>query len=197
MLRKVGPPVQALLRISQLIDGLIVQIGKIIGIIVIVLTLLGVYNMLTRYLGPLFQTNLSSNAAQDGLSYMFSLTFFLGFSYILLRNENVRVDFLYGRWNERRRAVVNFFGHLLFLIPFCLMGLYVTWPSVRESWLRGERFPQLGGLPIYPLKAMILVAFALLLLQAISECIKHLAAMSGTDSPAIHAAESYHPEPVE
>jgi TRAP-type mannitol/chloroaromatic compound transport system permease small subunit len=189
--------VQALLRLSRLIDSLIVRIGRIIEIVVILLVLLGVYNVLTRYLSQLFRFNLSSNATQDAGAYLFSLIFFLGFSYILLRNENVRVDFLYAHWDERRRAVVNFFGHLLFLIPFCVLGLYVTWPSVRRSWQQGETFGQTGSLPIYPLRTMILVAFGLLLLQAISECIKHLAVMTGHSTPEARAAESYHPEPVE
>lgn len=188
---------QALLRISRLIDVLIVQIGKIIGLLVVVLILLGVYNVVTRYFGQLFRINLSSNAAQDSLSYFFSLVFFLGFSYILLRNENVRVDFLYAHWTDRRRAVVNFFGNLLFLIPFCILGIYVTTPSVRRSWQQGETFGQSGSLPIYPLKAMIVVAFALLMIQAISECIKHLAVMTGDNTPAIHEAEAYRPEPIE
>lgn len=187
----------ALLRISRLIDTLTRQIGKVIGILVVILILLGVYNMVTRYVGRAIGRTISSNAAQDALSYMFSLIFFLGFAYILMRNENVRVDFLYANWNDRRRALVNFLGNLLFLVPFCLLGLYVTWPSVRTSWLQGERFPQLGGLPIYPLKMMILVAFALLLLQAVSETIKHLAVLAGTETPATHEAELSKPEPIE
>lgn len=188
---------QALLRISRLIDGLINQIGKIIGILVVLLILLGVYNVITRYFGQLFRVNLSSNPPQEALAYLFSLTFFLGFAYILLRNENVRVDFLYAHWDEHRRAIVNFWGHLLFLIPFCVLGLYVTWPSVRRSWQQGETFGQLGSLPIYPLRAMIMVAFALLLLQAISECIKHLAVINGINTPATHEAEQYQPGPIE
>jgi TRAP-type mannitol/chloroaromatic compound transport system permease small subunit len=189
--------VQALLRVSRLIDRLMAGIGKLISVIVIVLILLGVFNVLTRYLGQFVGRNLYSQGAAEAQNYLFSLIFFLGFAYILQRNENVRVDFLYANWSERRRALVNLLGNLLFLIPFCIIGLVMAYPSVRRSWQQGETSGNAGGLPIYPLKAMLLVAFSLLLLQAISEIIKHIAVLRGVQTPALQAAEASRAEPVE
>jgi TRAP-type mannitol/chloroaromatic compound transport system permease small subunit len=189
--------VQALLRVSRAIDQLTTAIGKLISVIVVILILLGVFNAVARYVGRFVGRNLYSQGAAEAQSYLFSLIFFLGFAYILQRNENVRVDFLYANWNERRRAWVNLLGNIFFLIPFCVLGLYLAYPAIRRSWLQGETSGNAGGLPIYPLKAMLLFAFGSLLLQACSEIIKHAALLSGYRSPELLAAEASQPEPVE
>lgn len=188
---------KALLRVSQVIDNLIGHIGKLINVLVIVLVLLGVFNVITRYIGPYVGRNLYSQGAAEAQNYLFSLVFFLGFAYILRRNENVRVDFLYANWSEKRKALVNLVGNLLFLVPFCLLGMYVAYPAVMLSWRQRETSGNAGGLAIYPLKTMLLIAFALLLLQAISEIIKHAATLRGTHTPETHEAETYQAEPVE
>ena len=65
-------------------------------------------------------------------------------------------------------------GTLLFLIPFSLFGLIICWPAVRNSWAVSEVSPDPGGLARYPIKTVMLVCFALLLLQAISELLKRV-----------------------
>jgi TRAP-type mannitol/chloroaromatic compound transport system permease small subunit len=43
---------------------------------------------------------------------------------------------------------------------------------IRSSWQIREVSPDPGGLPRYPLKAMILVCFVLLLVQAVAQLIR-------------------------
>jgi TRAP-type mannitol/chloroaromatic compound transport system permease small subunit len=50
---------------------------------------------------------------------------------------------------------------------------------VTNSINTREMSPDAGGLPYWPIKLMIPVAFVLLLLQAISEVIKRLAMLTG------------------
>ena len=45
---------------------------------------------------------------------------------------------------------------------------------MRNSWSIGEVSPDPGGLPRYPIKAVILVSFALLLLQGLSQILKQV-----------------------
>jgi TRAP-type mannitol/chloroaromatic compound transport system permease small subunit len=84
----------------------------------------------------------------------------------------VRVDVLYSRLGARAQSVINILGTLLLLVPFSAFVLWVSSPVVRASWRIRELSPDPGGLPRYPLKALILVSFALLLLQALSELLK-------------------------
>jgi len=142
--------------------------GKLVRWLVLAMVLLGAFNALARYLGRAAGVQLSSNAFLEGQWYLFSLVFLLGASYTLKRGEHVRVDVLYARFGERTRAWIDLLGTVLFLVPFCLFGMVVSWPSVRNSWALAERSPDPGGLPRYPIKTVVLVAFALLLLQGLA-----------------------------
>src|SRR5690606_28762297 len=67
----------------------------------------------------------------------------------------------------------------LFLVPFAALGILYSLPYVRRSWQTLEMSPNPGGLPRYPIKAVIVVAFAMLILQALSETIRNAAFLSG------------------
>lgn len=129
-----------------------------------------------------------------------------GFAYILKHNLNVRVDFWYANWPPRRRALIDFAGTLLFLIPFCILAIVVTINPVLFSWGRlpngnwgtWEVSPDPDGLPRAPIKSMIIVAFVLLLLQAISQAIKYFAIITNTVRAEKAAQiEEYHAPVVE
>lgn len=188
---------QALLRVARVIDAFTGFIGRLISITVMLLVLLGVFNVLTRYIGPLVGRNLYTQAAAETQNYLFSLTFFLGFAYLLRRNGNVRVDFVYGKWSEKRKALVNLVGHLLFLIPFCGLALYVGFPVAMRTFRTGETSGNAGGLELYPLWFMFLCGPSLLILQALSEIIKHSAVLAGVRTSETQAAQEYVAEPIE
>lgn len=167
------------LEISRALDRFSERIGHGVAWLTLAMVLVGAYNAVVRYLGRFFGWNLSSNAYIELQWYLFSLVFLLGAAYTLRRGAHVRVDVLYGRLSRRGRAWINLAGTLVFLLPFCAFSLWVSWPSVRNSWVIREVSPDPGGLPRYPIKAMILVAFALLAVQGISEIIKQVAILRG------------------
>ncbi|HEY9622335.1 MAG TPA: TRAP transporter small permease subunit [Crinalium sp.] len=179
--------IRALLKIAQFIDRITDTVGNLSNWLVLLTIAVGFYNVLARYIGRFIGLKLSSNVFIELQWYLFSLIFFLGFAYILKHGQNVRVDFLYANWNEKQRAWVDFLGHMLFLIPFCVIGIYVTFNPVLASWGRlpgggwgtWEMSPDADGLPRAPIKSMIIAAFVLLLLQSISQTIKHLAVLMG------------------
>ena len=113
--------------------------------------------------------------------YLFSLIFLLGAAYALKDDAHVRVDVVYGRLRRKAKARINVIGSVLMLIPFCVFVLWVSWPSIRNSWIVREGSPDPGGLPRYPLKAVIIVAFALLVLQGISQLLKDVAVLREPD----------------
>jgi TRAP-type mannitol/chloroaromatic compound transport system permease small subunit len=178
---------KALLRFAHWIDGLTERVGGLANWIVIIVIAVGFYNVVARYLGRFVGMRLSSNVFIELQWYLFSLIFFFGFAYILKHGVNVRVDFLYTNWSEKQKAWIDFLGTLLFLIPLCLIGIYVTYNPVMTSWGRlpngswgnWEMSPDPEGLPRAPIKTMIIVAFALLLLQSLAQAIKHWAVIQG------------------
>jgi TRAP-type mannitol/chloroaromatic compound transport system permease small subunit len=141
--------------------------------------LIGAFNAVARYLTRWTGVSLSSNAYFDLQWQMFSLIFLLGAAYALRADFHVRVDAVYSRIAPRSRLWVDLVGHLLFLIPFCVLLLVTSYPAVRNSWAVREASTDPGGLVRYPIKTAILVGASLLLLQAIAEVVKKVTALRG------------------
>ena len=162
-------------RWAERIDAFNDRVGAVIRWLVLLMVLVGAYNALARYVTRYVDVGLTSNALIDLQWYLFSLVFLLGAAYALNRDVHVRVDVVYSRFGEKGRAWVDLLGTLFFLIPFSVVMLWVSWPAVRNSWVIGEVSPDPGGLPRYPIKAVILVSFVLLLLQGWAQVVKKVA----------------------
>ena len=160
---------------TRFVDRVTSGLGRFISWMALLMVLIGAYNAIARYLGRFIGVNLSSNLYLELQWYLFSLIFLLGAGFALKENAHVRVDVIYGRLRTRARATINVIGSVLMLIPFSIFVLWVSWPSIRNSWAVREASPDPGGLPRYPLKAVIIVAFVLLLAQGVSELLKDLA----------------------
>lgn len=143
------------------------------------MVLVGAYNAVARYVGHRFGLTLTSNAYLELQWYLFSLAFLLAAAYTLRHDRHVRVDVFYSRLSSRARAWIDLIGTLALLVPFAIVGLVVTWPSLRASWAILEGSPDPGGLPRYPIKTMILVGFALVVLQGLAEAIRRIAFLRG------------------
>jgi TRAP-type mannitol/chloroaromatic compound transport system permease small subunit len=179
--------ISKLLKISQFIDNCADKLGWLSNWLVLLTIGVGFFNVLARYMGRFIGIQLSSNALLEMQWYLFSLTFLSGFVYILRHGENVRVDFFYANFSEKKRALVDFFGTILFLIPFCLIGIWVLINPVLQSWGRlsdgswgtWEISSDANGLPRAPIKTMVPIGLLLLLIQSISQAIKYLAVILG------------------
>ncbi len=104
---------------------------------------------------------------QESVVYMHGAAFLCGLAYALQHDAHVRVDLLYSRMPEMRKATVNLVGHVLLLMPLCATIVIVSWPYAAESWAVLEGSPEVAGIPaVFLLKTLIPVSAALLLLQA-------------------------------
>lgn len=170
-----GVSLEKLLQISRAIDAVNEWIGRIAYWLVLLMVLVGVWNVIGRYLGRFVGSELTSNALIETQWYLFDLIFLSGAAYALKYNEHVRVDIFYKGWSRRRQALANFIGSILLLIPFCCLIIYYSWATVANSWRIREVSPDPGGLARYPIKSVIIIGFILLFLQGISEAIKNWA----------------------
>ncbi|MBW4559128.1 MAG: TRAP transporter small permease subunit [Trichormus sp. ATA11-4-KO1] len=174
---------ERLLRIARIIDTCTESIGRLTSWLVLVMVILGVWNVIGRYLGRIIGSNLTSNAYIEAQWYIFDLIFLLGAAYTLKHNEHVRVDIFYSNWPPRRKALAELVGTIFFLIPFCIMVIFFSWDTIVASWQILETSPDPDGLPRYPIKAMIIVAFVMLIFQGISQAIKNVAILQGRLEP--------------
>ena len=105
---------------------------------------------------------------QESLTYLHVAVFSVVAAWALQQDGHVRVDIFYAAMTPKNRARVDLLGTLIFLIPFCVFILIISWPYVANSWKLLESSREAGGLPlVFLLKSLILVMPALLLGQAL------------------------------
>ncbi|RME84225.1 MAG: TRAP transporter small permease subunit [Caldilineae bacterium] len=183
----------------ELVDRFSEFLGKISMYLVIITVAVGFLNVVLRYLGRFVEVRLTSNFFIELQWYLYSLIFFFGFAYILKNNINVRVDFWYGQQGPRTKAWIDLVGHFVALIPYTLMGIWVTWGPVLTSWGRRpdgswgtwEQSPDPSGLPRAPIKSMIIVAFITLLIQGTVEIIRLIAFLRNVPGLAPEALKEH------
>jgi TRAP-type mannitol/chloroaromatic compound transport system permease small subunit len=123
--------------------------------------------------------NISSNAWLEIQWILFGVVFLLCAPWTLLSNEHIRIDIVNSLLPKRVRHWIDVIGHWFFIVPICLVMLYTAVPFFIRSWGQNEQSTNAGGLPVYPAKFLIPLAFTLLLAQGISELIKRRAIMQG------------------
>ena len=185
----------ALLRLSSAIDTVTSFIGRSVSWLILVAVLVSAGNATIR---KIFDN--SSNAWLELQWYLYGAVFMLAASYTLLRNEHVRIDVATSAFSKRTRDWIDLLGHIFFLMPFCLIMVWISWPfflasaglDFRWEWpfLIRTSNPEISvnasGLILWPAKFLVLAGFLLLTFQAISEIIKRLAVMRGIiDDPTI------------
>ena len=160
--------VQLLSSFAARIDQLNNWVGKTVSWLTTVLVILVCFDVIIRYLFSDTQAWI-----MELEWHLFSLVFLLGAAYCFHHDKHVRVDLFYARFSEKEKAFVNFIGALLFLIPWCIVIIWVSFKYAQQSFIIGETSPDPGGLPArYVIKFSITLGIFLLLLQAISSLIK-------------------------
>lgn len=175
---------QPLLALSNAIDRINEFIGKAVSWLILAAVLVSAGNAIVRK-----AFNMSSNSWLELQWYLFGAVFMLAAAYTLKQGEHIRIDIFYGTRSKKTQDRIELFGHLFFLLPFCLLMVWLLIPYTWHAIKSGEVSANAGGLILWPSKAIILAGFVLLTLQAISEIIKRIAIMNGIiDDPNPHVS---------
>ena len=162
----------------RVVDSINGWIGKGVSWFTLILVLITVYDVMMRYF---FRAG--SIAIQEAEWHLFAFNFMLAGAWTMLNDGHVRVDLLYHRFSQSRKAWVDFLGSLIFCIPYCLLIIWASWPFVADSWSIWEGSPDPGGLPaLYILKTTIPITFLLIGFQAASQTVKNLFIILGKET---------------
>ena len=172
-----------LLKLSHGIDTFNRWIGQVFALMVLLAILVSAGNATVRKI-----FDLSSNAWLELQWVLFSMVFLLCSPWTLLSNEHVRIDIVNSMLPRPVRNAIDLVGHAFFLLPLTLIMIVTSVPFFLESFRINEQSFSSGGLPQWPTKSLIAIAFTLLALQGISELIKRIAVMRGI-IPDPHAAQ--------
>ncbi len=118
--------------------------------------------------------SLSSNAMLEAQWYLIGTLVMLAAPWVLQCNAHVRIELLSSRFSARGRKLVELFGHLLMLLPFTGLLFWMSLPFFLRSYRQGEMSLNAGGLPVWPMRGMVMLGFALLTLQALASIIRLL-----------------------
>lgn len=168
-------------KITDLIDQFNEKIGQGTSWLNLLLILLIIGDVITRQVGK------TAVWVMELEWHIFALLFLLGAGYAYKHDRHVRVDLFYSRFSPRDQALINFWGNLLFLIPWCLVVIYAAWGYAADSLRIRETSPDPGGLSArYLIKFSIVLGIGLLLLQAIGDLIKQIDQIWGKQSGEAH-----------
>ncbi len=162
-------------RIVFFIDAINRAVGQFAAWLGLTMVLTQVFVVIIRYI-----FSFGSIQMQESILYMHGALFMLGAGYTLLHDGHVRVDMLYEHFPKRRKAKVNGFGVLIFLLPLCIYGWVLAYPFVMNAWRVMETSQEPLGLPfIFLLKSVILVFLILLSLQGIAMLLRSILILFG------------------
>ncbi len=163
-----------LLVISRWIDTGTRLIGQSVAWLIVAAALISAGNAIIRKL-----FDVSSNAWLELQWWLFAAVFLLAAPWTLALNEHIRIDIVNERMPRWMRNAIEIIGHVFFLLPTAALVAYTSWSFFLASWDQNEQSSNYGGLPQWPVKLLIPVAFALLFIQGLSELIKRIAIIRG------------------
>jgi TRAP-type mannitol/chloroaromatic compound transport system permease small subunit len=178
-----GLPLQALLKVSRRIDAFTRWTGKRLAWLILLAVVISAVNAIMRK-----SFDISSNSWLELQWVLFSIVFLLCSPWTLLDNEHIRIDIVSNALSKTTRNVIDVVGHTFFLIPLCVVMIVTGGPFFMRSFEVNEQSGNAGGLPQWPAKSLVIIGFAFLLVQGISELIKRIAVMRGL-IPDPHASQ--------
>jgi len=177
--------VRALLRLSGVIDAINTLIGRWCAWLILLAVLVSAGNATVRKV-----FDLSSNSWLELQWILFSAVFLLCAPWTLLENEHIRIDIVNNLLPRWLRNTIEMLGHAFFLLPLAIILLITSVPFFLRSVEINEQSGNAGGLPQWPAKSLVMIGFALLLAQGVSELIKRIAIIRGL-IPDPHAIQAH------
>lgn len=155
-------------QISYYLDRVSKYSGILAAFLVVVLSVLVAYDAMMRYL-----FSAGSIALQEVEWHLFDIIFLLGLTYALKHDKHVRVDIFFERYSRNSKVVLQILSMLLLVTPFAILFLYDAYDMTYQSYIQHEVSSDPGGLTHrWMIKGVLVIAFVLLILQALSEIVK-------------------------
>ena len=169
-----------MLGIARALDRLLwlcAMIGAWMGLALVIVVC---YDVTTRYLGLPKPAGLNSTMIQEFEYWLHSGLLALAIGYGYSKQAHVRIDLLRDTFSRRTKLWIETLGIAITLIPYSVLGVWMAWPYVVQSYTTGEISKSQTGLgSIWIVKAGLIALFLLLLVAGISQLLKCIAALRG------------------
>jgi TRAP-type mannitol/chloroaromatic compound transport system permease small subunit len=131
---------QRWLAVAHRIDQVNRWIGRHASWLIVASIFVSAANAIVR---KLFDT--SSNGWLEVQWYLFGATFMLCSAWTLERREHIRIDLLFAKLPRSIRLWLELAGHALFLMPFALLMIGLSWASLGRSVVNGAGWNTVPG----------------------------------------------------
>jgi TRAP-type mannitol/chloroaromatic compound transport system permease small subunit len=156
-----------MLKIAHFIDVMNEKVGIVSSYAAIFLMILVIFEVVSRRV-----LNSPTVWTFESIGMLYGFHYMMTMPYGLLTKCHVNVDIIYNLFSSRGRAYLDLISFAVFFFPFTIGVLWASIFFACQSWAELETSWSVWSPPIYPIKTVIPVAFFLLVLQGISECIK-------------------------
>jgi TRAP-type mannitol/chloroaromatic compound transport system permease small subunit len=160
-------------KITRIIDQVNEWIGKFIGLWVLLLIGIIVYEVVMRRV-----FNSPTIWVHELSLYVFGTMWVLGGGYTLRHRAMVNMDMLYNRFSPKKKAVIDIIT-VVIALTYCSVLLWKSGTSALNSikWL--ETSKTIWDVPLYPIRAIIPIGAVLLIIQIISNLLKDILILTG------------------
>ena len=117
---------------------------------------------------------ISSIWAVEMAQFTMAAYYLLGGGYSMMLKGHVRMDLLYGRWSEKKKARVDAITGI-FLIFYMVLLLYGAYSSIEYAVMYGQKNRSAWAPYMAPIKIIMGIGVLLMLLQCIATLFKDIA----------------------
>ena len=154
-------------KLLHLVDEISTWVGKAFSWLIVALMIMEVVEVFKRY-----ALNAPTAWIFDASNMMYGTLFMMCGAYTLAQNGHVRGDFFYGSAKPRTQASLDLVLYIVFFIPGVIALIWAGWTYASDSYQIREHTFNAFPLPLYPFKAIIPFAGAIVLLQGLAEIVR-------------------------
>ena len=150
------------------IDGFTDATGRLVSLAMLYILVALACEAFSRYV-----LGVATNWAPETSIMANGAAFMLGCGYALLKRAHVRTDLFWTRYTGRTQGAIDLVAYLVFFFPVMLA---LVWIGVGDVWY-SFRIGEVSGLTpwgaiMWPFRAALPLAAALLVIQGVSETLK-------------------------
>lgn len=154
-------------RVSRVINNIADFLGRGVSYALIVMMCIATMEVVLRYV-----FNRPTNWAWDVNVQLFALVSAIAAAYSFHHGYFVNVDTFYKNFSPRRKLIADVLA-FAFAATFCVILVWLGFEAFWRSWTIRETYPSYFAPPAYPVKFLIPLGGALVLLQAVAKLISN------------------------
>lgn len=154
-------------RFLNFLDSINEWIGRIFSWTIVIISILVVTEVIMRRF-----LNRPTIWNFEVVKQLYGFYFLILAGYTLLHKGHVAIDLIHEKLSLRKQAVVDVISYLIFFFPFCFILFSEGITFAKTSWAMKETSWSVFAPPLYPIKTVIPIAAALLLVQGLSVFIR-------------------------